>query len=286
MARVAKKPAEQGRKGKDCEPKDQESYYTDLMDIEGKHGESDYFPHIIDLNMGKGMVPRVWNEWYVTQAHGSEGTNHGNMGTESALKKLEGGINGNSDLDNGQFMCVGVYSTTSNGAYSKQIGRGAQAKQLAMSPMTAWANRGDPQQRVPNFSNNLQRTDRHPPLAHCRERASGTIDLYNIIGILNNIIGFGFWHRIVLAISLITIGRLSMDRRRMTPLRRDAEWPLAAWMWRLHGARPEAAKTRADSIINVIIPTKMPKKEMGKLIGKLNMGIMNKVRVVNGALAT
>ncbi len=316
MARVAKKPAEQGWKREDCEPKGQENYYTDPMDIEGKYGKSDYIPHLIDLIMNKGTVPGDWDEWDEIEAHGREVTNHGNTSTKGVLKELEGGINMNINLNNGQFMYVGVYSIRSSGVYSEQIGRGTQFKQLATSP-TARADRGNPQQRVQNFYGNLQRVGRYPPQAHCRERASRTIERSPTAieleaiqwtskshmvtrdvraqgerentpeaRILNDTIGIDFWHHTVLAISLITIGRQGMDRRRMTPLRRDAEWPLAARMWRLQGARPKATKACADMIINITNSTKLPMKEMVEFIGNLNMDIMNKMRVVNGALTT
>lgn len=241
MARVANKPARQGRKREEREPKSQKEHYTDLMDIEGEHGKKDYISYLIGLTMDMGTVPRNWDEWDKTAAHGSEITDHGNVSTRGTQKNLKGGADWDIILDNGLIMYMSIYNTRDN-----------------MSP-TARAQGEKTQLRVQNFSGSLQRVESRPPPAQRRKRASGTtghsptvIELEKSQGkskdhavtrnvcaqgerdcthearILIDTFGIDLSHRIGHAINFITIGRQDIDHRRVAQLRRDTKWPRAA----------------------------------------------------------
>ncbi len=128
---------------------------------------------------------------------------------------------------------------------------------------------------------------------------------------LVNTIGIAIWNHIDLAISLIGFGGKGIDWKRLAPLPKGTERPTAASTRRLLGARPEATNVHAGLVIANIMTIKPMMKWMNMImwkprwhimhemkdvavredlgvrrIGKLHMGIMNEVKIVNvnGAL--
>ncbi len=125
MARVAKRPSQRGQKSKVCEPRGCATYYTDLMNIEGKQGKGDHTPYLIDVTMN--TVYTESRAWDGKVAHGSVDTSYENENTKGKATKLEDGINS----DNGQFRRAGDHTTKKNGFNRERFDRVKQLEQMA-----------------------------------------------------------------------------------------------------------------------------------------------------------
>ncbi len=277
MARVAKRLDQRGRKEEACGPRGRANYYTDLMDIEGTNGANDHTsnPNVFIISTGL-TEPRAQGE---KEAHGEEDMTYGDTSTKREMMKLEDGINS----DNALCMNKGDYITLKFGRHKKQLDHASQHKLVATSP-TLQAERGNPQRRAPNCYDNWRRVGRNLPILGLRGRAVRTIGLIQIASRLdvaqrtaNGTISIAYCHSIVIGTSFVTISQRGMGQRPKTPLRRDTERPLAAWLRRLRGARPKLAKARASIITNL---TTMPMKEVVGIIRNWMTVIMSKNMVV------